>query len=232
MGTLSENIAVRMKDLDLTQAELADKIQVSQVTISKLISGKSKSTTKIVELAAALQCSPEWLQTGAAITEPPASNGEFDGQFSAWDSKTPIESDEVAVPFYNDVELAAGAGSLQVNEVTGPVIRFSKSTLRKSGVSPYSAVCVKVTGTSMEPVLPDGSTVGINTEATSIVDGKIYALDHEGMLRIKRLYSLPGGGLRIVSYNRDEYPDEILQDSDTKKIRIIGRVFWHSVLWD
>ena len=84
----------------------------------------------------------------------------------------------------------------------------------------------------MEPVLPDGSTVGINTDAKTIVDGKVYALDHDGMLRIKRLYNLPSGGLRIVSYNRDEYPDEILQSYDTKKVRIIGRVFWHSVLWD
>ena len=222
-----------MTELGIKGVDITKHTGASSGGVSQWVNGVNAPGEKyIAALAEVLQCSTQWLLTGEESQSPPPSNGQIEGTLSAWDSKTPIESDEVAVPFYNDVELAAGAGSLQVNEITGPVIRFSKSTLRKSGVSPYSAVCVKVTGTSMEPVLPDGSTVGINTEATSIVDGKMYALDHEGMLRIKRLYNLPGGGLRIVSYNRDEYPDEILQSYDTKKIRIIGRVFWHSVLWD
>ena len=80
----------------------------------------------------------------------------------------------------------------------------------------------------MEPVFPDGSTVGVDRGATTVVDGKVYALQDDGMLRIKALYRLPGGRVRIRSFNREEHPDE---ERDVASLHIIGRVFWSSVLW-
>jgi len=90
-----------------------------------------------------------------------------------------------------------------------------------------------VSGNSMEPVLPDGSTVGVDQGATSVVDGKMYALNHGGQLRVKMLYRLPGGGIRMRSYNREEHRDEeySAQDMIDKEIVVLGRVFWSSVLW-
>ncbi|MNJ74106.1 HTH-type transcriptional regulator PrtR [compost metagenome] len=80
----------------------------------------------------------------------------------------------------------------------------------------------------MEPVLPDGSTVGINTGQKSVVDGKMYALKHDGQLRVKVLYRLPGGGIRMRSLNNAEHPDESYTPDQMKEndIEIIGRVFW------
>ena len=85
----------------------------------------------------------------------------------------------------------------------------------------------------MEPVLPDKSTVGVDQGSTSVVDGKMYAIDHDGQLRVKTLYRLPGGGVRMRSFNRDEHPDEeyTAQEMAERNIHIKGRVFWSSVLW-
>jgi phage repressor protein C with HTH and peptisase S24 domain len=58
----------------------------------------------------------------------------------------------------------------------------------------------------------------------------MYAVDHDGMLRVKMLYRLPGGGVRIKSYNNDEFPDEFIQPEKMQDINIIGWVFWWSVL--
>jgi len=44
------------------------------------------------------------------------------------------------------------------------------------------------------------------------------------------LYKLPGGGLRLRSYNTDEYPDERLDAEQVKQVKVIGKVFWYSVL--
>lgn len=159
------------------------------------------------------------------------SNAVFYGGFEVWDSKTALQGDEVALPFYLEVELSAGAGSAVQREVDGPRLRFAKSTLKKSNVQPENAACVRVTGNSMEPVLPDGATVGIDTGATQIKDGGMFAIDHDGMLRVKMLYRLPGGGIRLKSFNNDEYPDEIYNSNDAASIKVIGRVFWSSVLW-
>ena len=79
--------------------------------------------------------------------------------------------------------------------------------------------------------MPDGTCVGVNTAEKSIRDGKIYAIDHGGLLRVKYLYRRPGGGVRIVSQNSTEHPPEDLTaDEFATDVRIIGRVFWYSAL--
>ena len=151
--------------------------------------------------------------------------------FEFWDSDTPLSEDEVEIPFYMEVELAAGHGVAEVTaHYHGPKLRFAKSTLRKSHVDPENAACVRVNGNSMEPVLPHGSTVGVDTSQTNVIDGKMYAINHDGMLRIKTLYKLPGGGLRLRSFNTDEWPDERYEGDDLKQITVIGKEFWYSVL--
>ncbi|TXZ86119.1 helix-turn-helix transcriptional regulator, partial [Vibrio cholerae] len=111
-------------------------------------------------------------------------------------------------------------------------LRFAKSTLRRYNVDPENAVCVAITGDSMEPVLPNGSTVGIDCGDKTLIDGKIYAINHNGELFIKKLYRLPGGGLRIYSFNEIEYPPREYSQEQVaeQQISIVGRVFWYSVL--
>lgn len=59
----------------------------------------------------------------------------------------------------------------------------------------------------------------------------MYAIDHDGQLRVKLLYRIPGGGLRLRSYNDAEHPDERYdKDYVEQHIRVIGKVFWYSVL--
>ncbi|WP_080963115.1 XRE family transcriptional regulator [Pseudomonas fluorescens] len=149
-------------------------------------------------------------------------------QISVWDDDTPVDEDEVEVPFLREVELSAGSGRTVIQESSRAKLRFGKITLRKHSVQFDQAVCVPVHGNSMEPVLPDGSTVAINKGSTTVVDGKIYAIAHGGQLRVKTLYRLPGGGIRMRSFNRDEHPDEEYTESDMKEheITILGRVFW------
>ncbi len=73
----------------------------------------------------------------------------------------------------------------------------------------------------------DGSTIGVDTATTHITDGEIYALEHDGMLRVKFVYRLPGGGIRLRSFNREEYPDEEYSPEDmrSRQISMIGWVF-------
>lgn len=235
MKTLAQNIRDRMEAIGMTQKELADRANISQVMVHKLVSGKTTTTSKLLDLAKALGCTAEELQYGIGQSaqrsvKPIESNAVFAGGFETWDRNSPLGDDEVEVPFYMEVELAAGAGITDIREYTGPKLRFAKSTLKRQGVSATDAVCVKVNGNSMEPVLPHGSTVGVDTSATEIVDGKMYAINHDGMLRVKMLYKLPGGGIRLRSYNLDEWPDEHINIEQLKSIKVIGKVFWYSVL--
>ena len=156
--------------------------------------------------------------------------GEEDPQFSMteavtaseWDSTTPLGDGEVEVPLFNELEIAAGDGSEPGYEHRGKVIRFSESSLRETNVRPESAFFVKLPDNSMEPNYEKGGEAGFDRGATRIINGEEYAIDHDGLARFKILYRLPGGKVRISSYNSDEYPDEVVSEGD---IRVIGQLF-------
>lgn len=145
-----------------------------------------------------------------------------------WDDETPLDDDEVEIPFLREVELSAGSGRTVIEQSSTAKLRFGKRSLRSHNVQFDKAVCVVVSGNSMEPVLPHGSTVGINTGETTVTDGKMYALKHDGQLRVKVLYRLPGGGIRMRSLNHAEHPDESYSAAEMAEnsIELIGRVFW------
>ncbi|ABE56544.1 transciptional regulator [Shewanella denitrificans OS217] len=227
---MNERIKQRRKELGLTQPSIAKTIGLTKATISLWESGStSPKGENLHALAKALRCAPEFLLFGNDSIKP-EPNAEWAGGFETWGSNSPLGDDEVEIPFYMEVELAAGDGIIDCREYQGPKLRFAKSTLKRQGVTSDHAACVKVNGNSMEPVLPNGSTVGVDTAHTDIVDGKMYAINHDGMLRVKMLYKLPGGGLRLRSYNLDEYPDERLDAEELKQVKVIGKVFWYSVL--
>ncbi|GEM_PF-59128 len=153
------------------------------------------------------------------------------GEISPWGSDTPLEGDDVAVPLYKEVELAAGDGSCDAPEITGKVIRLSRSTLRAAGVEPENAIAAQVSGYSMARLILDGATIGIDVGTKEVFDGSIYALRHDGLLRVKYLYRIPGGGLRLRSENSEEYPDEFYTAEEVaESITIIGFVFWWSTI--
>jgi len=250
--TLADRINESMLSRNINQQELASAVGLSQAAIQKLTSGKALSSRKIVEIAKVLKTNPEWLMSGEfqagfldgaleAINsplnqplspplKPPTSSDNYSlGTFDTWDSNTPLNDDEVALPFYREIELAAGSGRTMIQENNGFKLRFSKSTLSKSNVDAGMAACVTVSGNSMEPVLPDGATIGIDTSKTSVKGGDIYAIDHDGQLRVKMVYRTPAG-IRLKSFNNDEWPDENYNAEDSQKIKVLGRVFWWSVL--
>lgn len=70
MATLANNIRSRLGALGMTQKELADAAGISQVMVHKLLSGKSKSTAKILDIAKALQCDADRLMSGDCSASP------------------------------------------------------------------------------------------------------------------------------------------------------------------
>lgn len=205
---------------------------VSNASVSQWINGESKSLRpeNLYALAKATGYSAQWIAIGEGPERSIEANAELIGMMSPWDSSTPLHDDEVAIPLYKEVEMAAGNGTSHAVEQTGRLLRFAKSTLREAGVQESNAACATVKGNSMERLIMDGATVGIDRGTTYIEDGEIYAFDHDGMLRVKYLYRTPGGGLRIRSENADEYPDEYLSAEQAANIRILGWVFWWSTL--
>lgn len=247
---LKDRLKYARKKAGLTQVELAERAGIKQASISEIERGLTRSSGHLVRLAQICGVDPVWLSEGTKfpadqwrtimsepqpMLEPPpiTSNATMIGPIDVWDDETPLDDDEVEIPFLKEVELSAGSGRTAVQKSVTRKLRFGKLTLRNQGVQPDQAVCVTVHGNSMEPVLPDGSTVGVDLSATTVKDGKMYAVNHDGELRVKTLYRIPGGGIRMRSFNIDEHKDEeyTAQELTEKGIVVLGKVFWSSVLY-
>lgn len=236
--TFAQRLQYAMDAERLTQAALAEKSGVSQAAIQKITSGKSQSSKKLLEIATALNVRAEWLGMGI---EPMREGGKAHKEESTippehgwagvdgWDDKSPLPDDEVYIPFYKDIELAAGHGCLSNGDHNHFMLRFSKATLRRYGAQKENVVCFPVHGDSMTPVMPDKTTVTVDTGNRKIVDGGIYAICQDGLCRLKLLYRLPGNKVSIRSYNKEEFPDE---EADLDSVEIIGRVInWSVMAW-
>ncbi|MBO2582513.1 helix-turn-helix domain-containing protein [Shewanella algae] len=230
--TVGARIKRIRKQLKLTQKQVAQAVGVSAGAVTQWeLDMTQPRGLNLTALAEFLRTSPSEIIGGENQDAKISDSGISLTGLDLWDDQTPLSNDEVALPFFREVQLSAGHGSSMVQENGGAKLRFAKSTLKKCGVNEVSAACVTVSGNSMEPVLPDGATVGIDTEKTAIKDGKMFAIDHGGMLRVKILYRLPNGGIRLRSFNRDEWPDEDISGKEIDQVRIIGQVFWSSVLY-
>lgn len=234
------NVSIVLRELldrdRISPTELHRRTGVPQSTLSRILSGKivDPSDKHISRIAEYFGVSTDQLRGRVAVGA--ARDGGRDPMhselkdISLWDDDTPINDDEVSIPFLREVELAAGSGRFVIEESEKASLRFGKRSLRHNGVQFDQAKCVTVRGNSMLPVLRDGATVGVNAGKSGIgdiVDGDLYAINHNGQLRVKQLYRLPSG-IRLRSFNRDEHPDEdySFQEIQDEQISILGHVFW------
>nr|WP_267964128.1 helix-turn-helix transcriptional regulator [Halomonas sp. MCCC 1A11057] len=239
--TIGERVRRARKYAGLTQKQLAEAVGIRQPTLSDLEKGDSRSSAYLVQIARACKVNADWLATGRGemeasnnVTElhpKPVSSGDdlviHDTEIT--EGEEPLRPDEVELPYLREVEFAAGDGRTQVIENHGRTMKFSLPRLLRAGVQPHNAACATASGSSMEPTIADGSPIAIDRGCTHIIDGKIYALDHGGMLRIKRLYRLPLNRVRLVSDNSDEHPEEVYSMMGDEAPQILGRVFWWEV---
>jgi len=226
MQTTSDRINQRMRDLGLQHKDLVAATGASKGTVTNWINGVNNPTGKrLVQLAQALKTTSSWLLTGN-------STPEFT-QVEPWDSNTPLDDDEIEIPFFKDFSFACGGGSIGeaiANETRK--LRMSKATLRNLSIMKENAVAATAIGDSMSPTIKDGDTIHIDLGRNNIKDGKIFAICFGGLFYCKRLYNLPLGGLRIVSDNSTEFPEIHLsaQEIIDQQLEIIGWVWQISSL--
>lgn len=194
---------------------------------------------RLDEIAELLCVNSRWLRTGEGIKHPGTPIISQAALKSCPDLTTPpgstlnTSSDvDVDVPFYNEVLSNSGSRPTRVAHIPNHQVRLNTTILQARDVSPEEAISAPMIGNSMAPRIEDGSTLAIDSSLTHIVDGEIYALEHDGMLRIRYVYRQPNQGVRLRSHNHEEYPDELYDAAQIQeqRIRILGWVFWWSTL--
>ena len=232
MNTSGDRLKALLRECHLTASDFAANRRVTPQHVNNWFK-RGIPMARLDEIAELLCVNSRWLRTGEGIKHPGLATSNDDTPPAQTPGQhKPATSHDVDLPFYNEALHPDGSGKTQVVKIPDCTVRLSGAVLQTLDVSPDQAICAPMIGNSMAHRIQDGSTVAIDRSLTQIVDGEIYALEQDGMLRIKYLYRLPNNGLRLRSQNPLEYPDELLNAAEVhaQQIRILGWVFWWSTL--
>lgn len=132
--------------------------------------------------------------------------------------------DFVRIPRY-DVELSAGSGINNHDNLPSSSLAFRTDWLARKGINPKHCVIVGVSGDSMEPTLYNGDLVMLDRQVTEVRDMRLFGIvESDGTARVKRLQKLEGQ-LILHSDNRT-YPAEVRSAVDAENMIILGQVVW------
>lgn len=143
---------------------------------------------------------------------------------AAYRAKLSLRDDKYAMIPRVLLNFSAGVSGFSIDEVPdidGKPLAYDPDWLQLRGYKPDKMVVIGISGNSMEPGLSDGDLALVNKADTDPKDGRVYAINYEGELIIKRL-KRDAGNWYLSSDNPDKrlYPDKIMDGVAT----IIGRV--------
>ena len=125
------------------------------------------------------------------------------------------------VPRY-DVRLAAGSGEAIDEEPLAGYVAFRRDWLLEHKLHPQNLSLVEVTGRSMEPTLSNGDSVLVDHSRRELYNSKMYALNVNGSLIVKRVRRVRGGWAA-------ESDSPLHESFDLKEpYAVIGRVVWRA----
>lgn len=222
---LKDRLKEARKKANKSQKDVVEAIGITQSALSQLETGRVDSSSHLPAIANFLGVDAYWLQTGEHPTS--IRDQEFH-RVSAWDERTPLDDDEVEIPFFENFSFACGSGS--INEYIANKkrkLRIPKATLRNLSISKDNAVAATATGDSMSPTIQDGDTIHIDIGRKEIKDGRMFVICIGGLHYAKRLYNLPFGGVRIVSDNASEFPEIVLTSEEklSQDFQVIGWIW-------
>ena len=194
---VNEIIKKRRKELGLTLKDVADKLGVSESLISRYESNdvKNMGIDKLIPLAEVLKTTPVYLMGLENNKKEEKENINMND----------IETDFMMIPLYESISAGYGASASEFIEMI-PVFG-----LKKNGTTYFA---VKVKGDSMEPKIPNGSTIIIKKDI-QIESGEIGAfnLNDENFVKQKKTIK---DKLILHSFNL-AYDDKIVTKYDDFK---------------
>lgn len=216
--TLAERLRKAMAEAGLTQADLAEKCGISQASIQKLVSGKAKSTTFIVQISDALSVNAKWLAQG----EGPMREGREIANLQGSDMVAPGFRIDLL-----DISVSAGPGSVNTNEFI-EVVRTITYTPEEARMmfgnrSEEQIRMINVKGDSMSGTIEPGDLIFVDISIQHFDGDGIYAFLYDDTAHVKRLQKMKDYLLVLSDSSRYQTWDPITRD-EMNRVFIYGKV--------
>ena len=207
MAEIKDRIVSLRNEKNITQSQLAEELDISPSAIGMYEQGRRKPSYELLEeICDYFNVDMDYLMGRSDIKNRYQAGLKYD-----WESKKEensnfnidtISTDYVMVPLYESISAGYGASASEFIEMI-PVFG-----LKKNGTTYFA---VKVKGDSMEPKIPNGSTIIIKKNI-QIESGEIGAfnLNDENFVKQKKLIK---DKLILHSFNL-AYEDKVVNEFD------------------
>ena len=146
-----------------------------------------------------------------------------DDDAAVWMNGDAIPADARPVAVREIVEASGGYGTYPGDEDVTNYAWFRQGWLKQHNINPDRADVIKVAGDSMEPTLPEGSSILVDRQRRSRRKGRIYVLQTEDGLMVKRA-GREKAGWQLLSDN--PYWPSVAWPEDAQ---VVGEVRWSAV---
>lgn len=214
--TIGQRLRAARLLLGLSQAHVAEKAGLSQVSIQHLESGRNENSKHLVSLAKAVGVRPEWLLTG--------DHPMVSGPISI--SRPPTDLYVVVDPLTS--KFSDGNGQDDTSEVSRG-LAFKRTWLDREGLKTENLRIIYAPDRSNEPAVSENDALLVDRSQIEPRNGKMYGIiTPEGDVIIKRLISDLAGGWVAASDHPDKsrYPDMKLSKESLEALNIVGLVVW------
>lgn len=211
------------KNKGLTVSKFAEMLGVSQVFLTNLEHDKKKISEKLFGKLKDFLSADEikQLEISEKYKDVPE---EIKKKIEKLENENKILKEKSNAKILNEelidisviAKASAGNGYLNFEKAIKSV------TLRKNGFD-ENCYLIEVEGNSMEPLIQDGSFIVVDPRETEIIDNKIYVIEFEEQIYIKKV--LRNEQLKVVilkSINR-EYEDIYITEERINEFKIRGR---------
>ena len=248
---LGERLAEARKRAGLLQVDLAVAMgdRYDSGTVSRVEAGKSSLRLEgLVNAAKEIKVSVDYL---LGLTDDPRPYAEIANDLAELDAyrhelgqpvkrqTAPLQDDDAAVWMNGDaipadarpvavrevVEASGGSGTYPGDEAVTNYAWFRQGWLKQHNINPDQADVIKVAGDSMEPTLPEGSSILVDRQRRSRRKGRIYVLQTKDGLMVKRA-GREKAGWQLLSDN-PYWPSVVWPDD----AQVIGEVRWSAVTY-
>lgn len=205
-------IKIERTRLGLSQAKLADKLNLSQQAIGKWEKGKSEPDSEaIIKLCSIFNVSTDYLfgRTDERNTI----------DLSTIKNIKPLDIETIKMPIIGTI--SAGYDGIAQEEYLGETGVYAKAL---HGYSPDECFILRVNGNSMYPDYVNGDLVAIHKQS-SVDSGTVAVVLYNGNeATLKKVKYVQGEDWLDLIPRNPEYQTKRIEGSDLEQCRILGKV--------
>lgn len=207
-------LEIALDEAKMTQTELAEKINVQQPTISRIIDGTTKRSRYLPLIAKVLGKNVNWL----AGIEPNDKN-------NAVINKNLLDINNhlfIIVPEYKNKD---NAGSENIPEsINGEGTTMIALDLLPKNIDPAALRFINESERAMSPDIKIGAAVTFDSTDTRINNGDVYVIKCGELTSSRILFIQPNGHILIRAREAD-FPDFVI-NPEVDNFEVLGRVLF------